>query len=123
MSSAVDRSPEGTYVTPAYEAASGESADRLSVPPAPVHSTSVFSRSDGIIDWQPMLQPEGSGAENVEVVSSHLGMGWHPAVLYLVADRLAQPERNWQPFRPPAWGRWLYPAPAAHPRNRRATVR
>jgi hypothetical protein len=27
------------------------------------------------------------------------GMGVHPVVLRLLADRLAQPEDNWQPYR------------------------
>ena len=33
--------------------------------------------------------------------ASHLGMGVDPAVLWVVADRLAQTRDGWQPFRRP----------------------
>lgn len=88
--------PGAMYITPVHEALSRERADRLQAGPAPVPCTSVFSRS-----------------ENIEVMGSHLGMAWHPAVLYLVADRLAQPEGQWQPFAPPPWLASWYPAPSA----------
>ena len=32
---------------------------------------------------------------------SHLGMGHDPAVLWVVAYRLAQPRDEWRPFRRP----------------------
>jgi pimeloyl-ACP methyl ester carboxylesterase len=109
LSSAAQRSADRTYITPLYEAATQQDADSLAVPAAPVPCTSVVSRLDGLSDWQPALLPAGEQAENIEVLSSHLGMAWHPAVLYLVADRLAQAEGAWTPFRPPAWGRMFYP--------------
>ena len=68
--------------------------------PLPVPSTSIFSKSDGIVPWQGCLQKEGALAENIEVPGvSHLGMGTHRAVLALVAERLAQPEGRWTPLR------------------------
>jgi pimeloyl-ACP methyl ester carboxylesterase len=109
LSSAAQPPADRTHITPLYEAATAEDADSLAVPVAPVPCTSVISRLDGLSDWQPSLLPAGAQAENVEVVSSHLGMAWHPAVLYLIADRLAQPEGAWAPFRPPAWARVFYP--------------
>ena len=33
--------------------------------------------------------------------SSHLGMGHDPAVLWVVADRLALPRNEWRPFERP----------------------
>jgi hypothetical protein len=36
-------------------------------------------------------------------------MGHDPAVLWVVADRLAQPEDGWQPFRPPPGLARLFP--------------
>lgn len=117
LSSAVRPPAERTYITPVYEALTRESADTLAVPLAPVPCTSVISPVDGLSDWQPELLPPGEAAENVAVVSSHLGMAWHPAVLYLVADRLAQPEGQWQPFRAPAWGQLFYPPMPARPRT------
>jgi len=66
----------------------------------PVPSTSVFSKSDGIVPWQGCMQKEGPLSENVEMPGvSHLGMGTNRAVLALVAERLAQPEGGWKPRR------------------------
>jgi pimeloyl-ACP methyl ester carboxylesterase len=69
--------------------------------PLPVPSTSVYSRWDGIVDWRACLQDEGPGSENVAVHASHLGMGHDPAVLWVVADRLALPRHEWRPFERP----------------------
>ncbi len=38
--------------------------------------------------------------ENVRVPGSHLGLGFNPIVLWILADRLAQPEGRWRPFEP-----------------------
>lgn len=71
----------------------------------PVPSTSVYSRWDGVVDWRACLQPEGPTSENIPVYASHLGMGLDPAVLWVVADRLAQPVGSWRPFTAPSrWG-------------------
>lgn len=67
----------------------------------PVPSTAVYSRSDGVVDWRMCRQQPGPTSENVAVRASHLGMGHDPAVLWLVADRLAQPRHGWQPFSRP----------------------
>ncbi|MGY1724970.1 esterase/lipase family protein [Blastococcus sp. SYSU DS0533] len=76
-------------------------ADVRPAPPLPVPSTSVYSRWDGVVDWRTCLQQEGPTSENVAVHAAHLGMGLDPAVLWVVADRLAQPRGGWQPFRRP----------------------
>jgi len=55
------------------------------------------------------VHPPAPQAENIEVHASHIGLGVNAAVLYAVADRLAQPEGQWQPFAPPAPLRLLYP--------------
>jgi pimeloyl-ACP methyl ester carboxylesterase len=67
--------------------------------PLPVPTTSIYSRSDGVVAWQGCLEEEGANRENVEVDCSHTGMGFHPDALAVVADRLAQPEGSWRPFR------------------------
>lgn len=64
----------------------------------PVPTTSVFSRTDGVTAWQSSIEPEGPLAESVEVPGSHLGLGFNPLVLCILADRLAQPEGSWRPF-------------------------
>ncbi len=63
---------------------------RLRTPP-PVPCTSFYSRTDGIVAWQSCLEYDAPHCENVEVRTSHCGMGHHPAVLLAIADRLARP--------------------------------
>ena len=75
--------------------------------PLPVPSTSIYSRSDGIVAWRSCLEVGAPLCENIEVRSSHCGMGHHPAVLLVIAERLAQPEGAWRPFDPR--GRALWP--------------
>ena len=50
-------------------------------------------------------------SESIEVESSHCGMGHHPAAVYAVADRLAQPEGEWAPFDRSGWRSLVYPDP------------
>jgi pimeloyl-ACP methyl ester carboxylesterase len=69
--------------------------------PLPVPSTAVYSRWDGVVDWRACRQEPGPRSENVAVHASHLGMGHDPAVLWVVADRLAQPRHEWRPFERP----------------------
>lgn len=88
-----------------------EAKDRLRMrEPLDVPTTSVYSRSDGIVDWRACREPSGQRRESVEVRASHLGLGHSVAVMWLVADRLAQAEDQWEPFRPPARFRAAYPS-------------
>ncbi|NEX59739.1 alpha/beta hydrolase [Noviherbaspirillum sp. 17J57-3] len=64
----------------------------------PVPTTSILSRTDGVVAWQACLERETERSENVEVHASHIGMGLNPTALYAIADRLAQPEGAWQRF-------------------------
>ena len=79
--------------------------------PLAVPTTAIYSRRDGIVAWQCCVDDSDarSQVENIEVVSTHCGMGHHPAVLYAIADRLAQREGAWRAFDPGAAGRWMYP--------------
>lgn len=71
---------------------------RLGICP-PVPTTSIYSRHDGVVCWRGCLEKQSPLAENVEVNASHLGMGTHAEVLRIVANRLAQPEGRWRPFK------------------------
>jgi pimeloyl-ACP methyl ester carboxylesterase len=82
-----------------------ETRRRLRTPP-PVPCTSFYSRSDGIVAWQSCLDEEGPLVENLEVRSSHCGMGHHPTVLLAIADRLAQPEGAWRRHPTPSARLW-----------------
>jgi pimeloyl-ACP methyl ester carboxylesterase len=79
--------------------------------PMPVPATSIYSHFDGIVHWPACLNLPGERCENIAVYASHLGLGHHPAVLYAIADRLAQPEGSWEPFHPPLFLRPAYPHP------------
>ncbi len=83
----------------------GDWIERLRAP-LPVPTTSVYSRSDGIVAWRSCLEEPGPRRENVEVRSSHIGMGHNAAALLVIADRLAQAEGTWQPFVPSGWTEW-----------------
>jgi hypothetical protein len=84
------------------------SAERQAALGAPISvpATSIYSRSDGVVPWQSCLEEDGPLAQNIELVSSHVGMGHHPFALVVIADRLAQPEGSWQPFQPGLLTRW-----------------
>ncbi|MDQ3733913.1 MAG: alpha/beta hydrolase, partial [Actinomycetota bacterium] len=56
------------------------------------------------------IEPEAAMSENIAVLSSHCGIGHHPAAMYAIADRLSQPVGEWAPFQPPKLLRHLYPA-------------
>lgn len=99
-----------------YESVSGQSSEdprRMKhVEPTPsVPTTSIFSRSDGVVAWRCSVERTGPHSENIEVVASHLGLGAHPAVLYALADRLAQHEGKWRPFNRGMLGPLIYPNP------------
>ena len=81
--------------------------------PLPVPATSIYSHYDGIVHWQTCLNAPGERCENIAVTASHLGLGHHPAALWAVADRLAQPEGTWEPFQAPRFLRPAFPKPAA----------
>lgn len=66
--------------------------------PPPVPTTSIYSKDDGVVNWRHCLEQSSRSTQNVEVRSSHLGMTVHPAVLYVLADRLAQRQQEWRPF-------------------------
>lgn len=58
----------------------------LSVP-----ATSVYSKSDAVVDWQNATEPETHLAESVEVRSTHSGLALNPTVIEAVILRLAEP--------------------------------
>jgi hypothetical protein len=64
-------------------------------------------------------------AENIEVYTSHIGLGFSPAVLYATVDQLAQKVEDWRPMVRRNWQRFVYgpaklesnDAPPAHAAN------
>lgn len=91
-------------------------------PPLPVPATSIYTRTDGIVRWHACIDSAGPLRENIEVVATHNGLGHNVAAAVVIADRLACPEGEWIPFRPPPRLRRLYPRaeswdPAANSRR------
>ena len=76
--------------------------------PPPVPTTSIYSRSDGVVAWRCSVNEPGRMVENIEVPASHVGMGMNPLALYAVADRLAQPLGHWQRFDASGVRRWFF---------------
>ncbi len=94
-----------TNATRLYEALSGEAVEDNSELRAaisgdlPVPTTSIYSRTDGIVNWRTCLLRPSATAENIEVhLASHVGLGVNPAALWAVADRLAQAEGQFRQF-------------------------
>ena len=108
--------PRETNAWRLYEFASGHRIDShdfhgpLRIPP-PVPTTSIWSRTDGVVSWQCSVETRRQLAENIVVNSSHFGLGAHPATLYAIADRLAQPEGGWRPFHRRGWRQLVYGDP------------
>ncbi len=103
---------KSNVVWPMYEQATGTRIN--SIPPEimarlneplPVPSTAIYSRSDGVVSWKACMDVEAEDAENIRVQGSHIGLLHNPAVFYVLADRLAQPEGTHQPFDPVGWER------------------
>lgn len=66
-------------------------SQRLRTPP-PVRTTAIYSRTDGVVAWQTCRHDKRSPlVHDIEVDSSHIGMGWNREVLAAVADRLPLP--------------------------------
>jgi pimeloyl-ACP methyl ester carboxylesterase len=94
-----------TNATRLYETLSGEVVDDNSelrkaiAGDLPVPATSIFSRTDGIVNWRTCLLRPSDTAENIEVyLASHIGLGVNSAALWAIADRLAQTEGEFSQF-------------------------
>lgn len=83
--------------------------DMLAEPP-PVPTTAIYSRGDGIVNWKTTLQAGShSRTQSIRVRGSHCGMTMNPAIWYLLAECLAMPSAEWQPFKRESWRALVYP--------------
>ena len=48
------------------------------------------------------------------MIASHIGLGVNPAVVYAIADRLAQPEGEWHKFSPRGIANIAFPRSRLH---------
>ena len=105
---------KSNVVWPMYEQVTGtriksiprEVMDRMNEP-LPMPSTAIYSRTDGVVAWRACIDVDAETAENVEVPGSHVALLHNPAVFYVIADRLAQPEGTHRPFEPAMLMRFL----------------
>jgi hypothetical protein len=106
LGSPLTRSPQASNISDVYEVVSGEGpwddgahefdaiAGKLAMP-----SSSIWSRIDGVVSWKASVLRDDPRSENIEVIgASHIGLGANAAVLWAVADRLAQPAGTFTPF-------------------------
>jgi pimeloyl-ACP methyl ester carboxylesterase len=94
-----------TNATRLYEALSGETIEGTSelqqaiAGDLPVPVTSIYSKSDGIVNWRTCVLRPSDTAENIEVrFASHVGLGVNAAALWALADRLALAEGQFMQF-------------------------
>ena len=105
--------PRATNAWRFYEMVSGHSVEDPEIieqvrRPPPVPTTSIYSKTDGIVAWQCSVNEVGPLAENIGLHASHVGMGMNPIALYAVADRLAQDPARWQHFDASGARRWFF---------------
>ena len=69
--------------------------------PAPVPSTAIYTKEDGVVPWKACLEKEEDALhQNIQVRGSHFGLGVNMTVLNIIADRLQYSEKNWEHFKP-----------------------
>ena len=105
--------PRATNAWRFYEMVSGQAThdDALleqirQAPTCP--TTSIYSKTDGVVAWHCSLNADEPHTENIEVHASHIGMGMNPLALYALADRLRQDPADWQRFDVQGARRWFY---------------
>jgi pimeloyl-ACP methyl ester carboxylesterase len=121
LGSPLQAAPHATNAWRIFELVSGYRSDhphlaRIGAKPLKVPLTAILSKSDGVVNWRLSVAPPGPQRESIEVNASHFGLGANPAVLWAIADRLAQREGEWRPFqRDGAWRTLLFRDPARVP--------
>lgn len=117
MGSPISAEGKHSNATSLFRALNGEQTDiervrkRSLAEAPPVPTTSIYSKTDGIVAWEGSVQKQGPQTENVEVPASHLGIGVNPLVMVILADRLAQAEGQWQRFKRNGFRRLIYKVP------------
>ncbi len=105
--------PRATNAWRFYELVSGQSAHdhelAAQVRVAPTcPTTSIYSKTDGVVAWQCSLNEPAPHTENIEVHASHIGMGMNPLALFALADRLRQHPQQWTPFDIKGARKWFF---------------
>lgn len=110
--------PQTTHAWPLYRLMSQEETDsekfielvaQLAEPPE-VPTTSIYTKTDGVVHWTSSIEREAHHTDNIEVRTAHCALGFNAPSLYAVADRLAQPEDGWRRFHREGWRALVYPS-------------
>lgn len=64
--------------------------------PPPVPSTSVYTKSDGVVHWKSCIEDDTPTTDNIEVDGSHCGLGFNPDVMGVLAAKLSMKDGCWQ---------------------------
>ncbi len=93
--------PKYTSIGGFYAALKGINLDELEVE---VHArnseglnqpvTSIYTKADGVVAWQASVDVYNPQARNIEVSSTHFGIGVSPVVWRLIADILSEEEKT-----------------------------
>ncbi len=90
--------PTYSVVARRYDAATlraiGELSDARNAVPIRVPITAIWSRNDGIVEPSACIDRRSPNVENIEVTSTHFGMGIDPDVWQVVARRLVAADRS-----------------------------
>jgi pimeloyl-ACP methyl ester carboxylesterase len=70
---------------------SAEAAHGLA--PPQVRTTSIFSKTDAVVDWRNSCEPDEPGRISIEVSGTHFGLALNRQVLEIVAETLVGPGR------------------------------
>jgi len=76
----------------------GDMGDFDTDSPLTVPLTSIWTKTDGVVAWRSAMAHDEGDVENIEVPGTHLGLGFNPTVIHIVADRLSQPHGEWAPY-------------------------
>ena len=71
------------------EATKGPSEVEMSLRPPRVPETIIYSKTDGVVQWQNCVE-SGAHVEAIAVASSHCGIPFHSETLAIILDRLAR---------------------------------
>lgn len=103
LGSPVIGGPRFTTTAPIYRAAGTDfgEIDRFieerGKTPIQAPITAVYSKTDGIVEWRACIDRTSPRVEHVRVRASHIGLGFSPEVLGVIASKLAAPNLKGNP--------------------------
>ncbi|HXR88322.1 MAG TPA: alpha/beta fold hydrolase [Stellaceae bacterium] len=77
--------------------ARGSAAELNAPPDVPV--TAIYTKRDGIVAWQSCREVEGDCRESIAIRGAHGTMVRNLTAWRIIADRLAQREGEWRPYK------------------------